>query len=214
MQAEAIYTPYSPAYYRAISDEHLAALAQSGDACALEYLIDKYRSFVRARARSYFIIGAEQDDILQEGMIGLYKAARDYREGRAASFHAFADLCITRQMITAIKSATRQKHMPLNSYISLNRPIYEDDSERTLMDVILPDEAGNPEQMLISREDRERLYGQISQVLSPLEWEVLQCYLQDQTYQQIAHRLNRHVKSVDNALMRIKKKLERVVSQG
>ena len=119
-----------------IVDEELVILAKQGDAGAQEYLINKYKNFVRAKARSYFLIGADREDIIQEGMIGLYKAIRDFREDKLSSFRAFAELCITRQIITAIKTATRQKHIPLNSYVSLNKPIYDEDSDRTLLDVI------------------------------------------------------------------------------
>ena len=155
-----------------MADEEIVRLAQQdGDGAALEYLLNKYKNFVRTKARSYFLIGADHEDIVQEGMIGLYKAIRDYREDRLSSFRAFAELCITRQIITAIKTATRQKHIPLNSYISLNRPIYEEDSDRTLLDVITEDAPSNPEEM------------------------------------------NRHVKSVDNALQRIKRKLQKYLDE-
>ena len=119
-----------------IQDEELVSQARDGSEVALEALINKYKNFVRAKARSYFLVGADREDIIQEGMIGLYKAVRDYRDDKLSSFRAFAELCVTRQIITAIKTATRQKHIPLNSYISLNKPIYDEDSDRTLMDVI------------------------------------------------------------------------------
>jgi len=118
------------------SDEDLVESVRVGDSEALEYLINKYRNFVRAKARSYFLIGADREDIVQEGMIGLYKSIRDFRGDKLTSFKAFAELCITRQIITAIKTATRQKHIPLNSYVSLDKPIYDEDSDRTLLDVI------------------------------------------------------------------------------
>ena len=122
--------------YDLLKDEELIVLAHEGETKALDYLINKYRNFVRAKAQSYFLIGGDREDIVQEGMIGLYKAIRDFKEDRLASFRGFAELCITRQIITAIKTATRQKHIPLNSYVSLDKPIYDEDSERTLMDVI------------------------------------------------------------------------------
>ena len=122
--------------YEVMIDEDIVELAQDGDDIAQEFLINKYKNFVRAKARSYFLIGADREDIIQEGMIGLYKAIRDFRCDKLSSFRAFAELCITRQIITAIKTATRQKHIPLNSYISLNKPIYDEDSDRTLLDVI------------------------------------------------------------------------------
>ena len=138
--------------YDSMTDEQVVRLAQGTDSQALEYLLNKYKNFVRTKARSYFLIGADHEDIVQEGMIGLYKSIRDYKEEKLSSFRAFAELCITRQIITAIKTATRQKHIPLNSYISLNKPIYEEDSDRTLLDVITEEGMSNPEDMLIDRE--------------------------------------------------------------
>ena len=142
-----------------MTDEELVRLAQEGDNDALEYLLNKYKNFVRSKARSYFLIGADHEDIVQEGMIGLYKAIRDYRTDKQASFRAFAELCITRQIITAIKTATRQKHIPLNSYVSLNKPIYDEESDRTLLDVITEDNFSNPESMIISKEDGGAIKG-------------------------------------------------------
>ena len=130
--------------FETMTDEQIVKLAQEKDGLAMECLLNKYKNFVRTKARSYFLIGADHEDIVQEGMIGLYKAIRDYREDRLKSFRAFAELCITRQIITAIKTATRQKHIPLNNYVSLNRPIYEEDSDRTLLDVITEDGLSNP----------------------------------------------------------------------
>ena len=140
--------------FEKMTDEEVVLLAQrDGEGAALEYILNKYKNFVRTKARSYFLIGADHEDIVQEGMIGLYKAIRDFRQDRLASFRAFAELCVTRQIITAIKTATRQKHIPLNSYISLNRPIYEEDSDRTLLDVITEDVPSNPEEMLIDTDE-------------------------------------------------------------
>src|SRR5690606_34724851 len=149
--------------YEPMTDEDVVAYASQGDVAALEFLINKYRNFVRAKARSYFLIGADREDIIQEGMIGLYKAIRDFRPDKLASFRAFAELCVTRQIITAIKTATRQKHIPLNSYISLNKPIYDDESDRTLMDVISGSKVTDPEELVISQEeflDIERKMGE------------------------------------------------------
>lgn len=197
-----------------MTDEEIVRLAQRDkDGAALEYLLNKYKNFVRAKARSYFLIGADHEDIVQEGMIGLYKAIRDYREDRLSSFRAFAELCVTRQIITAIKTATRQKHIPLNSYISLNRPIYEEDSDRTLLDVITEDSSSNPEEMLIDREDLSVIEGRIGQMLSDLEKEVLIRYVEGKSYVEISEEMNRHVKSVDNALQRIKRKLQKYLDE-
>jgi RNA polymerase sporulation-specific sigma factor len=197
-----------------MTDEAIVLMAQrDGDGAALEYLLNKYKNFVRTKARSYFLIGADHEDIVQEGMIGLYKAIRDFREDRLSSFRAFAELCITRQIITAIKTATRQKHIPLNSYISLNRPIYEEDSDRTLLDVITEDAPSNPEEMLIDREDLSVIEGRIGAMLSDLEKQVLIRYIEGKSYVEISEEMNRHVKSVDNALQRIKRKLQKFLDE-
>jgi len=190
-------------------DEEMVELAKLGDSIAQEYLINKYKNFVRAKARSYFLIGADREDIIQEGMIGLFKAIRDFKGDKLASFRAFAELCITRQIITAIKTATRKKHIPLNSYVSLNKPIYDEDSDRTLLDVISGTRISDPEELIINREEFDDIEEKMGEILSSLEWEVLMAYLQGKSYQEIAVELDRHVKSIDNALQRVKRKLER-----
>jgi RNA polymerase sporulation-specific sigma factor len=195
--------------YEGLTDEQLVQMCHEGDSAAEEYILVKYKNFVRSKARSYFLIGADHEDIVQEGMIGLYKAIRDYRPERLSSFRAFAELCVTRQIITAIKTATRQKHIPLNSYISLNKPLYDEESDRTLMDVIVEGRVSNPEEMVINRENLGNIQSEICKVLSPLEQEVLRSYLDGRSYQEIAESLNRHVKSIDNALQRVKRKLEK-----
>ncbi len=195
--------------YADLLEEEVVALARDGDDKASEYLIKKYKNFVRAKARSYFLIGADREDIIQEGMIGLFKAIRDFRAGKISSFRAFAELCITRQIITAIKTATRQKHIPLNSYVSLNKPIYDEESERTLLDVLAGKRVLDPEELIISREEVHSIETKIGEVLSDLEQEVLSDYLEGKSYQEIAEHLDRHVKSIDNALQRVKRKLER-----
>ncbi len=194
-------------HFEEMTDEQIVKIAQSGDGAALEYLLNKYKNFVRTKARSYFLIGADHEDIVQEGMIGLYKAIRDYKEEKLSSFRAFAELCVTRQIITAIKTATRQKHIPLNSYISLNRPIYDEESDRTLLDVMTEDVPNNPEDMLINREDLSVIEGRIGQMLSDLEKQVLVRYVEGKSYVEISEEMGRHVKSIDNALQRIKRKL-------
>lgn len=200
--------------FSGLADEQVVAMAQSGDSVASEYLLCKYKNFVRSKARSYFLIGADHEDIVQEGMIGLFKAIRDYQAERLSSFRAFAELCITRQIITAIKTATRQKHVPLNSYISLNKPIYDEESDRTLMDVIVEGRAQNPEELIIGREDLVSIRDRVDQVLSSLEQDVLNAYLDGKSYQEIANKLGRHVKSIDNALQRVKRKLERFLAES
>ncbi|KGE20527.1 RNA polymerase sporulation sigma factor SigH [Paenibacillus wynnii] len=195
--------------YDCISDEDIVEVFRGGDSGALEYLINKYRNFVRAKARSYFLIGADREDIVQEGMIGLYKAIRDFKGDKLSSFKAFAELCITRQIITAIKTATRQKHIPLNSYVSLDKPIYDEDSDRTLMDVICGTQVMDPEELIINQEEFMGLEDKMAEILSDLERKVLMLYLDGRSYQEIAEDLKRHVKSIDNALQRVKRKLER-----
>ena len=200
--------------YEEFSDEQLVEEVHQGSTEALDYLITKYRLFVKAKARSYFLIGADREDIVQEGMIGLYKAIRDFKEDKLASFRAFAELCITRQIITAIKTATRQKHIPLNSYVSLDKPIFDEESDRTLMDVITSTESKDPEHLMIHREEYTHLEEKIGEILSELEQQVLVLYLDGQSYNEISEELNRHVKSIDNALQRVKRKLERYLEIG
>lgn len=195
--------------YVSMLDEEVVECAKNGDTKALEYLIGKYKNFVKAKARTYFLIGADREDIIQEGMIGLYKAVRDFREDKLSSFRAFAELCITRQIITAIKTATRQKHIPLNSYVSLNKPVFDDESDRTLMDVISHSSVSNPEEMMINREDYQTMENEVFKVLSGLELQVLSLFLKGRTYIEIAADLDRQVKSIDNALQRVKRKLEK-----
>lgn len=200
--------------YAHMTDEEVVHLCQQGDSLAQEYVFNKYKNFVRSKARSYFLIGADHEDIVQEGMIGLYKAIRDYRPDKLSSFRAFAELCITRQIITAIKTATRQKHIPLNSYVSLNKPLYDEESDRTLLDVIIEGRASNPEELIIGQEDLSSIHAKIDEVLSSLEQEVLRSYLDGKSYQEIADNLGRHVKSIDNALQRVKRKLEKYLEES
>ncbi|WP_114572187.1 RNA polymerase sporulation sigma factor SigH [Exiguobacterium flavidum] len=196
--------------FECMTDEALVEQAKEFDnSDALEFLIERYRNFVRAKARSYFLIGADREDIIQEGMIGLYKAVRDYRTDKLASFKGFAELCVTRQMITAIKTATRQKHIPLNSYISLDKPIFDDESDRTLLDVITSTYPSDPQVLVVNREAYADIETKMEEVLSDLERKVLALYLDGRTYQEISEDLDRHVKSIDNALQRVKRKLER-----
>ncbi|MFB9977000.1 RNA polymerase sporulation sigma factor SigH [Pallidibacillus thermolactis] len=192
-----------------MEDEQIVELVHKGNSEALDYLIHKFRQFVRVKARSYFLIGADREDIVQEGMIGLFKAIRDYKDDKSTSFKAFAELCITRQIITAIKTATRQKHIPLNSYISLDKPVFDEESDRTLMDMLTGSQSLNPEELIISQEEFDRIEVKMNELLSDLEREVLALYLDGQSYQEISDELNRHVKSIDNALQRVKRKLEK-----
>ena len=201
--------------YKSAKDEELVLMAQKGDEAAQEHLLNKYKSLVRAKSRAYFLIGADTEDIIQEGMIGLYKAVRDYNEERNASFRSFAELCVNRQMITAIKAATRQKHQPLNSYVSLNKPVYEEESEQTYMDFLQSSSGSllNPETLLIGQENKHFLEDQMVKNLSSFETRVLVLYLQGRSYFEIAHVLDKPEKSIDNALQRVKKKLEKFLEE-
>ena len=183
--------------------------ASKGDKIALEYIIKKYKNFVKAKAKSYFLIGADKEDIIQEGMIGLYKAVRDFDASKTNSFKGFADICITRQIITAIKTATRQKHIPLNSYISLNKPVYDEESERTLLDILSSIKISDPEELIIGKEEKKYIESKMNELLSDLELQVVEYYLNGKSYQYIADKLKRDVKSIDNALQRVKRKLEK-----
>ena len=194
-------------------DEEIVVEAKRGSREAQEYLISKYENFVKAKAKSYFLIGADKEDIYQEGMIGLYKAIRDFRPDKLASFKAFAELCVTRQIITAIKTATRQKHIPLNTYVSLNKPVYDEESDRTLMDVISGAKVTDPEELVVNREELASIENEIGEVLSELEMEVLMSYIEGKSYQEIACDLDRHAKSIDNALQRVKRKLEKCLGK-
>ena len=196
------------------SDEELVKQAKDGDESATEYIINKYKNFVRVKAKSYFLVGADREDIIQEGMIGLFKAIRDFKEDKLSSFRAFAELCITRQIITAIKTATRQKHIPLNSYISLNKPVYDEDSDRTMLDILSGAKVMDPEQVFIHQELSDDLRKKIKKNLSDLESQVLVAYLEGESYQEIATKLVRRVKSIDNALQRVKRKIERTLSES
>jgi len=188
------------------SDEELVRIARTGCLRATEQLLRKYRPFVENKARSYFVFGADHEDVVQEGMIGLYKAIRDFRDDRPAHFRSFADLCVTRQIITAIKRATRQKHLPLNAYISFHANS-AGDFDRSLLDCLSDNQTGDPGHALpVLRESYGRLEA-ARHILSPLEARVLEGYLKGQSYQEIARGMRRPAKAIDNALQRIKRKL-------
>ena len=204
---------YTPENLKTMSDEEVVLLAQSGDTLATERIMNKYSDVVRRRARTYFLVGADREDVIQEGMIGLFKAVRDFAPDKQSGFKAFAELCITRQIITAIKTATRQKHMPLNTYISLNRPLYDEEYETTLMDVLGEDKStANPEEIMINREQFEDIHLKMDEILSAFECRVLSLYLQGKSYQDIGSVLEREPKAIDNALQRIKRKLEKYIA--
>ena len=197
--------------FKNMEENEILALAQQGESPAVDYVLQKYRNFVRAKSRTYFLIGADREDIIQEGMIGLYKAVRDYKPESGASFRSFADLCITRQIITAIKTATRQKHMPLNSYISLNKPVYDEENENTLLESVFEKQHLDPEEIMINRERFDFIEEKLSLVLSKYETAVLKGYLAGKSYAAVASDLGKTEKSIDNALQRIKKKIENLI---
>lgn len=204
-------TGFKAEEYSKLEDEEIVLLGRRGDKNATEFLINKYKSLVKAKARTYFLIGADREDVVQEGMIGLYKATRDYQHDKSMAFKTFAELCITRQMITAVKNATRQKHIPLNTYVSLNRKVYDDDSDKTYFDMISYEIVLDPEQLLITKEEASGIENKMGEILSSFEWEVLSLYLNGKSYTEIARELNKPVKSIDNALQRVKKKVEKHV---
>lgn len=192
------------------SDELVVAAARGGDQLAMEFLLHRYTNFVRRRARNYFLIGGDRDDIMQEGMIGLYKAVRDFQSEKLVSFRAFADLCITRQIITAIKTATRQKHIPLNHSVSLNKPAFQDeDGGRTLLDTIESSSSLNPQDIVMRRAVSEEMHERMKLDLSELERSVLTLYLEGMSYKEMSDMLKRGAKSIDNALQRLKRKIHR-----
>ena len=196
------------------ADEALVARYQAGDASALDELIQRYRRFARAKARSYFLVGADSDDIEQEGMIGLYKAVRDYRPDREAGFRGFAELCVTRQVISAVKGANRHKHQPMHRYVSISG-VYggESEHERAVEDLLDDHHAVDPAEEICQRERMAEMKSTMQDLLSRLEVEVLGLYVEGRSYQEISASLGRHVKAIDNALQRIKKKVEHHVAE-
>lgn len=190
------------------TDEQLIARIREGDGEAERLLFERYKQLVRSRAHSYFLIGADHEDLVQEGMLGLYKAVCEYDETKAAAFKSFAELCITRQILSAIKNATRKKHTPLNHYVSLNRSTIESADDVTLLDTMRSLSVADPEDVLIGRENFEQMVVYLEKALSPMERRVLSLYLDGLSYPQIAARIEKPLKSVDNAMQRVKHKLE------
>lgn len=194
-------------------DEEILALVHNGDRYAFDYLISKYEGIVRHKARTYFLVGSDRDDVVQEGLIGLYKAICDFDKHKMASFRSFAELCITRQIITSIKSATRLKHTPLNTYISIYKPIHDESSERILLDIIDNRFSMEPQKILINKEKRAYIQARLQSSLTRLEHNVLELYIQGYSYEEIADKLNRHEKSIDNALQRVKRKIDQLIQK-
>ena len=188
-------------------EEEVVDLAKGGNLGATEFLISRFRPLVENKAKAYFVIGADKEDVIQEGMIGLYKAIRDFRSDRLNRFRPFAELCVTRQIITAVKTATRQKHVPLNGYVSLNRSYQSEVSENALIDVLPDGGTESPEQQLIGGRLPKELNEAVVNLLSELERQVLRCYLEGLSYREMSSRLACHPKSIDNALQRVKRKI-------
>lgn len=199
--------------YEQYSDEELIVRLRDGEAQITDYIMEKYKNLVKSKAKSMYILGADREDLIQEGMIGLFKAIRDYDIGRDASFFTFADLCVSRQMYTAVQASRRQKHIPLNNYISLygNASEGRDGEEGALVNMLASGSGLNPEELVIDRENVDRLEMLIERELSSFEKQVLDLYLTGMGYQQIAKVLGRDDKSTDNALQRIKTKLRRAM---
>jgi RNA polymerase sporulation-specific sigma factor len=197
----------SQSRYAGLPDQNIVRIAQSGDEQAAEFLLYKYRSLVRTKVRSYFLMGAEKEDLLQIGMIGLWQAIVDYRPEKDISFLSFARICIERHVITAIKTATRQKQSPLNQSVSLEYPSEDSESEWNLAEILVSEDTVDPEDLVLRREDNRRLQDMLRRLLSDFEWEVLSGYQVGKSYREIAHELHCKTKSVDNALARIKRKV-------
>lgn len=197
-----------------LSDEELIERLRDGDSSVTDYLMDKYKELVKIKARSMFILGGDNDDLIQEGMIGLFKAVRDYDAGRDASFHTFAELCIARQMYTAIEASQRKKHAPLNSYVSIDddNSEYGEGSDGYLQGVLMAITEESPEDIIIDEENARRLESVIMEALSPLERKVLNLKLTGMGYAEIARVIGRDEKSTDNALVRIKSKVKKVIN--
>jgi RNA polymerase sigma-H factor len=192
-----------------MADEELISRHRDGDGRAMDALLMRYRNFARSKARSYFLVGADKEDIVQEAMIGLYKAVRDFSAEKETSFRAFAEVCVTRQIITAIKMATRQKHIPLNTYVSLSKPLVtEEEPDRSLMDVLQTTQVTDPAELVISSEELRSMKMAFAEILSDFEIDVLHLYVEGKSYQEVSQLLGRQVKAVDNALQRIKRKVE------
>lgn len=201
--------------FHQMEDEDVVAFARSGSDRATEHLMSKYRGLVECKAKSYYLAGADRDDVIQEGMIGLFKAIRDYRGDRLARFRAFADLCVTRQIITAVKGATRKKHVPLQQYVSLQKKCNEDEGDGTLLDFLPDTQVIDPESVVMDRFMREAVREAAETELSELESTVLNRYLDGQSYEEMAADLSCRTKSIDNALQRVKRKIgERVLAKA
>ena len=205
MQNENVF--FTTDKYSNLTDEQIISQIKQGDQESLAYLLEKYKNLVNIKVSKYFMIGAEKEDILQEGMIGLFKAIKDFKEEKQKSFKSFANICIERQLITAIKSSNRQKHMPLNSYLSLNTSAYDDEGDGTeLLETFEVNTIEDPLETIMKQESFNEIQNAVQKSLSKFEGQVLERYMQGESYEVIAKRLDTPVKSVDNAIQRIRKK--------
>lgn len=195
--------------YKSLSDEEIVFLAQNGDKRASEFITAKYLPYVRNKSRAYFLVGGEVEDIMQEGLIGLYEAIQDYSDGKQASFKTFMDICVTRQIMTALKAASRQKHIPLNTYVSLNKPLFQEETDRNFQDTLITEKVEDPESLFIDVEKTIEINQEIKRSLSEFEYKVLRLYLQGVSYVRIAKVLEKEEKAIDNAIQRIRKKLSK-----
>lgn len=196
--------------YKYMKENDIVKMARNGDTLAIDYLLNKYKKFVMAKSMPYFLVGGDRDDIIQEGMIGLFQAIKYYDEDKLIPFIYFMEICIKRQIITAIKTATRKKHLPLNSYVSLNKSAYREDSERTLIEVVEGNKVSDPLETYIEEEEFEKRKGKIISTLSDLEFKVLNKFLEGKSYEEISSEIGKDEKSIDNALQRVKKKFNRI----
>lgn len=199
--------------YTALIDEEVLPYIHEGDKDATEYILNKYERIVHKKASGYFLMGSDRDDVVQEGRIGLYKAIADYDATKKSSFKSFAELCITRQIITSVKSATRLKHSPLNSYVSIYKPVHEEEETRPLLEVLQSDVTVDPLERLLREEKFNDLQAIIMKALTRLEWDVLYHYMHGFSYDEIATKLNRTEKSIDNALQRVRRKMDELIEQ-
>lgn len=197
---------YKSTKYEHMKDEDIVEIARNGDSLALDYIIKKYKKFVIAKSSPYFLVGGERDDIIQEGMIGLFQAVRDYDRDKLTPFIYFVEMCIKRQIITAIKKATRKKHGPLNTYISLNKTAYREETEISLIEIIEENKVSDPMEVYINEEEFEKFEKKINSMLSELEFKVFRHYLEGKTYEEISFDINKDTKCIDNALQRVKRK--------
>lgn len=195
--------------YKSLSDEEVVSLAQNGDKRASEFITTKYLPYVRNKSRAYYLVGGEVEDIMQEGLIGLYEAIKDYSDNKQATFKTFMDICVTRQIMTALKAASRQKHIPLNTYVSLNKPLFQEETDRNFQDTLITEKIEDPESLFIDIEKTLEINKEIERSLSDFEYKVLRLYLQGVSYVRIAKVLEKEEKAIDNAIQRIRKKLSK-----